>query len=93
LKEIEGIVKKFEKKDDLYHKYIGRRFYFAFSCGIVGFFLSYYLIVTAIRNQLVKTNSFEEAYTKLNVYIPEDAMFTPLDHARPILTGYDFDYS
>jgi hypothetical protein len=49
--------------------------------------------VTAIRNQLVKTNSFEEAYTKLNVYIPEDAMFTPLDHARPILTGYDFDYS
>jgi hypothetical protein len=42
---------------------------------------------------LVKTNSFDDAYTKLKEYIPEDTMFTATDHARPILTGFDFDYS
>lgn len=93
LKEIEAIVKKFEKKDDLYHKYIGRRFYLSFSFAIFGFFLSYYVLVTAIRGALVTTNSFEEAYKRLSEYIPDEAMFEATDHARPILTGYDYDYS
>ena len=61
LKEIEAIVRKFEKKDDLYHKYIGRKFYLTFGCAIIGFFLSYYFIVTLIRNSLVTTNTFEYA--------------------------------
>jgi hypothetical protein len=65
----------------------------AFSCAIIGFFLSYYLIVTGIRSALVKTNSFDDAYTKLSEFIPDDAMFEETAHARPILTGYDFDYS
>jgi len=92
-KEIKKLVEKFEKKDDLYHKYIGRKFYFAFSCGIIGFFLSYYVFVTALRNLIVVTNDPEWALTKLEAFIPEDVRFEANDHARPILTGYDFDYS
>jgi hypothetical protein len=49
----------------MYNKYIGRRFYMAFFCGIAGFFLTYYLIVTAIRNFVVTTNDAAFTYTKL----------------------------
>lgn len=93
LKEIEAIVKKFERKDDLYHKYIGRRFYLSFTCAIFGFFLSYYVLVTLIRGWLVTTNDFDVALEKLTEKISDDPFFEATDHARPILTGYDYDNS
>ena len=73
--ELAKIKKKFEKKDDMYHKYIGRRFYMAFFCGIVGFFITYYGIATFIRNKIVVTNDYMSAYELLSAEIPETEKF------------------